>query len=150
MLDLVRILLGSTKSSLRNWKYLGKLSNLFDPVLLLPLRVGRQLEILVDVVVSARLLVSNQVLGSGDLRLDLLDGLRRHRHRVLRRPRRVGLVDAEIGSARPRGGPGVVRRQRVRKCRAVAPARRARDGLRKKIKTFNFRDCLRSDLLEQR
>lgn len=65
----------------RNFK---KLPNLFDPVLLLPLGVGRQLEVLVDVVVSARLLVSNQIFGFSDLRLDQLDRLRRHRQRVLR------------------------------------------------------------------
>jgi hypothetical protein len=49
--------------------------DLLDPILLLPFRVCRQLEVFVDVVVAARLLVPDQLLGPDDLSLELVDGL---------------------------------------------------------------------------
>jgi hypothetical protein len=49
--------------------------DLLDPILLLPFRVCRELEVFVDVVVAARLLVPDQLLGPDDLSLELVDGL---------------------------------------------------------------------------
>jgi hypothetical protein len=49
--------------------------DLLDPILLLPFRVGRQLEVFVDVVVTARLLIPDQLLGPDNLSLELVDGL---------------------------------------------------------------------------